>query len=146
MRKVLVISGIVILVVAIAFFGLKYFPLKSEQPVIQTFSTKQNPAFKAVPQKSPLVIEVKNQEGFFSALRGENPIFAEFRGIKEIDDIFLAMSKFKDFVGSHSGIKNLLKSKSIIISVNPTGKNQLTNLYLVQLNDKNESNSAADVI
>ncbi|HEX7583181.1 MAG TPA: WD40 repeat domain-containing protein [Prolixibacteraceae bacterium] len=146
MRKVLVISGIVILVVAIAFFGLKYFPLKSEQPVIQTFSTKQNPAFKAVPQKSPLVIEVKNQEGFFSALKGENPIFAEFRGIKKIDDIFLAMSKFKDFVGSHSGIKNLLKSKSIIISVNPTGKNQLTNLYLVQLNDKNESNSAADVI
>lgn len=146
MRKIIVISGIVILIAVVAFLGIKYFPVKSNQPVIQTFSTKQNPAFKAVPQKSPLIIEVKNQEGFFNALKGENPVFAEFRGIKEIDDLFLNISKFKDFVGSHSGIKNLLNSKSIIISVNPTGKNQLTNLYLVQLNDKNESNSAADVV
>jgi len=65
MRKIIVISGIVLLVAAAAFFGIKYFPIKSEQPVIQTFSTKQNPAFKAVPQKSPLLIEVKNQDGFF---------------------------------------------------------------------------------
>ena len=146
MRKVIVYSVIVILVAAAIVLGIKYIPLRPVKPVIQTFSTKQNPAFKAVPQKSPLVIEVKNQEGFFNALKGENPVFSELRGIKEIDDLFKSMSRFRDFIGNHSGIKNLLTSKSIIVSVNPTGKNQITNLYLVQLNDKNESATAADMV
>jgi len=146
MRKVIVYSVLVILVAAAIVLGIKYIPFRPVKPVIQTFSTKQNPAFKAVPQKSPLVIEIKNQEGFFEALKGENPVFTELRGIKEIDDLYLSMSKFRDFVGSRSGIKDLLTSKSIIISVNPTGKNQFTNLYLVQLNNKNESTSAADVV
>ena len=146
MRKVIVITGILILIAASVFLGLKYFPLKSEKPVIQTFSTKQNPAFMAVPQKSPLVIEVKNQIGFFNALKGDNPAFAELRGIPEFENIFSNISRFKDFVSNHSGISKLLESKSIIISVNPTGKNQLSNLFLVQLNDKEESNSATQIV
>jgi hypothetical protein len=146
MRKISVIAGLVLLVAAAAFLWIKYFPVKSEQVVIQTFSTKQNPAFKAVPQKSPLVIEVKNQNGFFNALKGENKSFAEFRNIPEFDAFFKRISQFMDFAGKRSGISDLLKGKSIIISVNLTGKNQLTNLYLVQLNDQNESNSATQLV
>ena len=146
MRKVIIISGIVILVAAAGFWGMKYFPAKKEKPVIQTFSTKQNPAFKAVPQKSPLILEVKDQEGFFKVLKGDNPLFAEFRHIPEFESLFSEISRFRDFIGSRSGIGNLLKSKSIIISVNPSGKNQLANLFLVQLNDQSESGSAVDVV
>ena len=146
MRKVIIISGIVILVAAAAFLGIKYFPLKSEKPVIQTFSTKQNPAFKAVPQKSPLILEVKDQEGFFKALKVDNPLFAELRGIPEFEGLFSNISRFRDFVHSRSGIGDLLKGKSIIITVNPSGKNQLANLFLVQLNNQNESNSAVEVV
>jgi hypothetical protein len=146
MRKVIIICGIVILVAAAAFVGIKYFPIKQEKPVIQTFSTKQNPAFKAVPQKCPLIVEVKDQEGFFKALKGDNPLFAELRGIPEFEGLFSNISRFRDFVGSHSGIGNLLKSKSIIVSINPSGKNQLANLFLVQLNDQNESGSAVEVV
>jgi len=47
MRKVILFSGIIILIAVAAFLGIKYFPMKKEKPVIQTFSTKQNPAFKA---------------------------------------------------------------------------------------------------
>ena len=146
MRKVILFSGIIILIAVAAFLGIKYFPMKKEKPVIQTFSTKQNPAFKAVPQKSPLIIEVKDQEGFFKALKGDNPLFAEIRHIPEIENTVLNISHFRDFVGSRSGIANLLKSKSIIISVNPSGKNQLANLFLVQMNDLNESNTVVDVV
>lgn len=146
MRKVIIISGIVILVAAAAFLGIKYFPLKSEKPIIQTFSTKQNPAFKAVPQKCPLIVEVKDQEGFFKSLKGDNQLFAEFRHIPEFEAFFSNISRFRDFVGSHSGIGNLLKSKSIIVSVNPSGKNQLANLFLVQLNNQNESGSAVEIV
>jgi outer membrane protein assembly factor BamB len=146
MRKAILISGILIVVAAAAFLGIKYFPFKKEKPVIQTFSTKQNPAFKAVPQKSPLVIEVKNQDGFFNLLKGNNPAFAELRGIPEFDGLFSSVSRFKDFVSSRSGISDLLKGKSIIISVNPSGKNQLSNLFLVQLNDKNESSAAPETV
>lgn len=146
MRKVILISGIVLILAGAVVVGLKYYPFRAEKPVIQTFSTKQNPAYKAVPQKSPLIVEVKNQEGFFKALKGDNPAFSELRGIKEFEGLFSSISRFRDFVGNHSGIGKLLKDKSIIISVNPTGKNQFSNLYLVQLNDKSESNSAPDIV
>ena len=146
MRKVIIISGILILVAAGAFFGIKYFPIKKEKPVIQTFSTKQNPAFRAVPQKSPLIIEVKDQDGFFKALKGDNPLFAEFRRIPEFENLFSRISRFRDFVHSRSGMSDILLGKSIIITVNPSGKNQLANLFLVQLNNQNESNSVIDVV
>lgn len=146
MRKVILFSGILILIAVAAILGIKYFPIKQERPVIQVFSTKQNPAFRAVPQKSPLIIEIKNQEGFFNALKGENPLFAELRGIPEFEDLFSNISRFRDFVSRRSGISNILKSKSIIVSVNPSGKNQLANLFLVQLNDQNESNSVIEVV
>ncbi|HAQ19093.1 MAG TPA: hypothetical protein DCR40_07665 [Prolixibacteraceae bacterium] len=146
MRKVIVISGIVILVAAAAFLGIKYFPSGADQPVIQTFSTKQNPAFMAVPQKSPLIIEVKNQDGLFNLLKGNTPAFTELRKIKEFEDLFSNINSFREFVRSHSGISNLLKGKSVIVSVNPTGKNQLSNLFLVQMNDQGEANSAVQTV
>lgn len=146
MRKVIVISGIVLLVVAAAFLTIKYFPRKAEKPVIQTFSTKQNPAFKAVPQKCPLMIEIKNTEGFCKELEGNHPIMAELKGIKEVDELFSSVGKFYDFAASHSGIKNLFVGKSVIVSINLTGKNQLTGLFLVQMNDKSESNSVTETV
>jgi len=146
MRKAIIISGIIILVAVSTFLVIKYSPFQKEKPVIQTFSTKQNPAFKAVPQKSPLIIEVKNQEGLFNLLKGNTPAFAELRGIKEFEDLFSNISNFRDFVGAHSGISNLLKGKSIVISINPSGKNQLSSLYLVQLNDQNESSLATQTV
>jgi hypothetical protein len=146
MRKVIIISGIVLLVAVLGFLGVKYFPFSEEKPVIQTFSTKQNPAFKAVPLKSPLIIEFKNQDGFFSAFKGERQVLAELRNIPEIEKIFSGFSHFRDFVSSRSGIKNLLNTKSIIVSINPSGKNQLSCLFLVQMDDQTESNSAADVV
>ena len=144
MRKVIVISGIVILVIAAVLLGIKYFSAGSDQPIIQTFSTKQNPAYKAIPQKCPLIIEVKNTEGFYNELKSNQPIIAELKGISEIDGLISKIGRIYDFVGDHSGIGNLLKGKSVIISINLTGKNQLTNLYLVQMNDENESNLATE--
>lgn len=146
MRKIIVVSGLVLLVAAAAFLVLKYIPFQKDQPVIQTFSGKQNPAFKAVPQKSPLIIEIKNQEGFFNLLKGNTPAFAELRKIKEFEDLFTNISNFRDFVSAHSGISNLLNGKSIVISINPSGKNQLSNLFLVQLNDQNESSQATQTV
>lgn len=146
MRKVILISGVILIVFILGFLGVKYYPFHEEKPVIQTFSTKQNPAFKAVPSKSPLIIEVKNQDGFFNALKGDKQVLAELRNIPEIEKIFSGFNKFRNFVSSRSGIKNLLSAKSIIVSVNPSGKNQFSSLFLVQMNDQAESNSVADVV
>lgn len=146
MRKVFLISGIIVLVATLAFLGTKYYPVKKEKPAIQTFSTKQNPAFRAVPQKSPLIIEVKDQEGFFNALKGDNPLFAEFRKIPEYENVFSGISRFRDFIHSRSEMDNLLMGKSVIVTFNPSGKNQLANLFLVQLNNSTESASAVDVV
>lgn len=146
MRKVIVISGSIVLLAIAIFLAVKYVPSKTDKPVIQTFSTKQNPAFKAVPLKCPLVIEVKNTQGLFSELKGKNPIVAEWKSIPEIRELFAKAGHFSDFLTSHSEIKNLLAGKSVLISLNLTGKNQLATLFLAQMNTSSESNSATQVI
>lgn len=146
MRKVFLIVGIVVVLAGLAFLGYKFFPSKPKKIVIQTFSTKQNPAFKAVPQKSPLIVEFKDQEGFFKVFKGENALFAEMKGIPEFEELVAKVTRFRNFVESHSGIGDLLRNKSIIISANPSGKNQLAGLFLVQLNNSGESGSAVDVV
>jgi hypothetical protein len=146
MRKIFLILGIIIAVTALGFLGYKFYPSKPKKIVIQTFSTKQNPAFKSVPQKSPLIIEFKDQEGFFKAFKGENQLFAEMKAIPAFDNLLSKVTRFRDFVEGHSGIADLLRSKSIIVSVNPSGKNQLASLFLVQLNNSGESGSAVDVV
>ena len=146
MRKFLVISGILIFMAAAGYMGFKYYMKINAKPIIQTFSTQQNPAFKAVPLKCPLIIEIKNTIGFCNELESNQPIITELKGIPEINELFSKVSRFNEFAGSHSEIQNLIKDKSVIISVNPSGKNQLTCLYLVQMNNQNESSSATGIV
>jgi len=146
MRKIIVISGIVLLLIAAAFVGYKYYAKMNAKPVIQTFSTKQNPAYKAVPEKSPLIIEIKNTNGLYDALESNNLIIKQFRKVPAIDSLFNGLNGFYDFATGHSGIHDLLKNKSIIISMNLTGKNQLTPLYLAQMNNQEESSTATENI
>ncbi|MBC8005587.1 MAG: DUF3352 domain-containing protein, partial [Verrucomicrobia bacterium] len=146
MRKIIVITGILILVAAGAFLGIKYYKKINEKPVIQTFSTKQNPAYKAVPPKCPLIVEIKNTEGFCKELESDHPIVTQLRGIQEVDTLCIKINRFYDFAEDHSAITDLLKGKSIIISINPTGKNQLSSLFLAQMNNQEESASAAESV
>lgn len=146
MRKIIVIAGILLLVAAGAFLGFRYYKKMNEKPVIQTFSTKQNPAYKAVPPKCPLILEIKNTQGFCKALESDHPIVKKLREIPAVDSLFMKINSFNNFADDHSGIYNLLENKSVIISINPTGKNQLSSLYLVQMNDQNESASAAETV
>ena len=87
MRKLFLILGVVIVAAGLAFVGYKYFPRKPKKVVIQTFSTKQNPAYKAVPQKSPLIIEIKDQEGFFKTIKGGNALFGELEAVPEFGSL-----------------------------------------------------------
>ncbi len=146
MRKIFIILGIALTLAGLGFLAYKFYPSKPKPVVIQTFSTKQNPAFKAVPQKSPLIIEFKDQEGFYKAFKGDNALFAEMKAVPEFDNLLSKVNKFRNFIEGHPGISNLLKNKSVIISVNSTGKNELTNLFLVQLNNQGESGSAIDLV
>lgn len=146
MRKIIIISGIAILVAAAIAMGIIYYLKINENPAIQTFATKQNPAFKAVPSKCPFIIEIKNIEGFSQELDSDHPIIAQIKEIPAIDTLFLKFRRFYEFAGNHSGIQNLLKGKSIILSINPVGKNRLTSLFLFQMNDQNEANSVNEVI
>lgn len=134
------------LVAAGAFLGYRYYKKLNEKPVIQTFSTKQNPAYKAVPPKCPLIVEIKNTQGFCKALESDHPIVKKLREIPEVDSLFIKINSFNDFAADHSGIYDLLENKSVIISINPTGKNQLSSLFMVQMNSQQEAASAPEAV
>jgi len=146
MRKLIIISGILIFIAAAGYLGFNYYMKINAKPILQIFATQQNPAFKAVPLKCPLILEIKNTEGFCKELEGKHPIITELKAIPEINELISKVSRFYDFAGNHSGIQNLLKGKSVIISVNPSGKNQFTSLYLVQMNNQSESSSATGTV
>lgn len=146
MRRILVISGIVVLLTGVVFLGIKYIHTGSQQHIVQTFSTKQNPAYKAVPQRSPLIIEIKNQEIFYQTLKGNSPVLAELKGIPAYRELVSDLTKFRQFIAKRPETANLLKDKSMIMSVNPSGKNQLSYLFLTQMNNKDEANTACQIV
>lgn len=146
MRKVIVISGIFVLLAGVVFLGLKYYPSAHKEHTVQIFSTKQNPAYKAVPQKSPLIVEVKNQEVFFQALNGNSPVLSQLKGIPVYRELISDLGEFRRFVSKRPETANLLKGKSIIMSVNPSGKNALSYLFLAQLDNKDEANTACQIV
>lgn len=146
MRKIIVITGILLLVAAGSFLGIKYYKKINEKPVIQTFSTKQNPAYKAVPPKCPLIVEIKNTVGFCKELESDNPVVTQLRGIPEVDTLCQKINRFYTVAEDHSAINGLLKNKSVIISINPAGKNQLSSLFLVQMNSQDESAAAPEAV
>jgi hypothetical protein len=136
----------VVLLTGVVFLGIKYIHTGSRQHIVQTFSTKQNPAYKAVPQRSPLIIEIKNQEIFDQTLKGSSPVLAELKGIPAFHELVSSLTKFRRFVSKRPETANLLKDKSIIMSVNPSGKNQLSYLFLTQMNNKDEANTACQIV
>lgn len=146
MRKIIVISGIVVALTGIIFLGIKHFRPNSNQHPVQTFSTKQNPAYKAVPQRSPIIIEIKNQEIFYKTLTGNSPVLAELKGIPDYRQLVSDLEEFHQFVSKRPETAKLLNGKSIILSVNPSGKNQLSFLFLTQMNNQDEANTACQIV
>lgn len=146
MRRIIIVSGIAVVLIGFIFLGIKYFHRDSKQHIVQTFSTKQNPAYKAVPQRSPIIIEIKNQEIFYKALTGNSPVLGELKGIPDYRSLVSDLEEFHQFVSKRTQTANLLKDKSIIMSVNPSGKNQLSYLFLAQMNNKDEANTACQIV
>lgn len=145
MRKGLIISGIIILLGLAAYLVYVFFPEKQTESEIQVFESVQNPAYKAVPLKSLLAIEIRDQNKLVEILKSNTAAIKEIMQVDDLAQIASRVINHKRFIEENQGLNRIFKGKSVIISVNQSGRNQLGYLYIVQLNSSESGSACAAV-
>lgn len=136
MRKFIFIFLLIIVLILTGW----YFFVKNNSSVFT-----DNPAFKAVPIHSPLVVEVQSTKELLKAFSEENLIFEELKNSGIIKGLSSDLQFLKD-LRSAEPVFNNLAGKPILISVNFEGNNEFEYLYLASLKDKKEKSSIINII
>ncbi|MEL7588413.1 MAG: hypothetical protein AAGU19_17015 [Prolixibacteraceae bacterium] len=130
MRKIII--AIVILLLIITLFGLGWFFLQR-----QTRSYTENSAFKAIPLRTPLVIEVTDVQRLLQKLGEESPLMSALKEIPELQSFRESVEGFKNLAGQGKGLNEMLK-KPVLIAFNPEGKDKIGCLFALSLENRAE--------
>ena len=138
MRKFILIISILVLVAGGAAW---YFLLLKPS---STFT--DNSTFRAVPIHSPLVIELQNTNDLPLMFSSENMIVDELKNTGIISKIISEVQYISDLKKSMPDFEKICKGKSVLISANFEGKNEIDFIFLVSLKDKKEQNLILETI
>lgn len=129
MRKLLlpIIIAFAVLVGAIYFFF-----------VYQSKSYSENDAFKAVPLKTPLIIEVPEMDELLDRLTPENPIVAELKQMKEFNSFFSDIQGVKSIFKEDHQLSRILANKPVLAAFNIEGKTNIGCLFISSLDNRKE--------
>lgn len=104
----------------------------------QTNSYSENSAVRAIPLKTPLIIEVPDAGQLLDRVSKENPMFAELRQIEEFQPFFSDVQALKSALGEDNHLKKTLSDKAIVVAFNVEGRSNVSCLYAVGLNSRKE--------
>lgn len=138
MRKFILVIFIFLLVAAGAAW---YFLLLKP-----TAAFTENSTFKAVPIHSPLVIELQNTDALIQSFSGGNMIIDELKNTGIVNEISREIQFMSELKKSNPDFDELCKGKSVLISANFEGKNELDFIFLVSLKDKKEQSLILEII
>ncbi len=111
-----------------------------------TSAFTNNSAFKAVPIHSPLVIEVQNFDELIRSFSGKNIIINELKSTGVLTQLANELQYINKLNKSNPEINKLSNEKSLLVSLNFEGKNEVDFLFLVSLKDKKEQNTILEII
>jgi len=129
----------VVIIILIAGFGTAWFFLQR-----RTKNYSENFAFKAIPTKTPLVIEVPEISNFMEKLSEKNPVIAELKTVPELQSFWTDVALFSDLMKEHEPVKKVLEDKSLLIAFNPEGKNNIGCLFAFSLQNRSEKAEMVD--
>lgn len=131
MRKI--ILPIVIMVVVILVLGGGWFFMHR-----QTRSYTENSAFKAVPVKTPLVIEITDVQAFLAKLEDETPLATFLREIPELQSFRQDAEGLNVLMTDSEALSGMLANKPVLVAFNPEGKDHIGCLFALSLENRAE--------
>lgn len=139
MRKI--IFTIIIILVVILILGLGWFFMQR-----QTKSYSENSAFKAIPVKTPLVIEITDVQLLLQKLEAENPLMAVLREVPEMQSFWTDVKGFKTLIAENEALSGMLTNKPALVAFNPEGKDNIGCLFALSLENRAEKLEMIDFI
>ncbi|HKJ42096.1 MAG TPA: DUF3352 domain-containing protein, partial [Sunxiuqinia sp.] len=122
--------------IAIAFvvlIGAIYFIF-----VYQSKSYSGNDIFRAVPLRTPLIIEVPEMDNLLDHLTTENPMIAELKQMKEFNGFFSDIQSIKTAFKDNHQLRRILQDKPVLVAFNIEGKTNIGCLYVSTVNNRKE--------
>ncbi len=141
MRKYFFIAGLLVIAGLVALYFL--FP---QEKTVKNITGAENPAFAAVPLKSPFIVEITDFHKLYTATASGNPMIDELKLIPAVNQLTNQLARFEELGTSNPNIWKLLDKKPILISVNPSRKNSLATLFLAPLRNSAEKTEISDLI
>ena len=135
MRKI-IFPVIIILIVG---FAAAWFFLNR-----QTKSYSENSAFKAIPVKTPLIIEVPNVNKSLGKLGGDDPAVAAIKSVPELQPFWRDISGLSSLLAEHEQLREALEKKSVLLALNPEGKSNIGCLVAFSLANRSERSKIID--
>ncbi len=131
MRKIIFLS--VIVLVVIAGLGAGWFFMQRE-----TKGYTENSAFKAIPVKTPLVIEIRDVGALLDKMGAESAIMTAFREIPEMESFRAEMNELKAMISASEDLKIMLAGRPLLAAFNMEGKDQIGCLFALSLENRAE--------
>ncbi len=122
-----------IIVVLIIGLGVVWFFMAR-----QAKGYSENSAFKAIPVKTPLIIEVPKVKSLLPQLKGTNPVIAELRAVPELKTFWDDVAGIESIMGEDAELSSVIQNKSLLVAFNPEGKNNVGCLFALSLKNRAE--------
>ncbi|MEN6457181.1 MAG: hypothetical protein ABFD10_23240 [Prolixibacteraceae bacterium] len=131
MRKI--ILPLIAILILIAGLGLGWFFMQR-----QTKSYSENFAFKAIPVRTPLVIEITDVQLLLQKLETESPLITAMKEIPELESFRTEVNEFRALVSESGELKTMLAGKPALVAFNPEGKDNIGCLFALSLENRAE--------
>jgi len=109
----------------------------------------QNPLtnpLHAVPLNTAMVLEIKYPVSFISQIRNNNELWKGLSQLEGLDRTNRFFGLVDSLIKNDEKLQTLFNKRSIILSINQTGKNQFDPLYLCSIPNRYEANQAISQI
>ncbi len=135
MRKLILPLVLVSIVIA----GVTFFFFAG-----QTQGYSENSAFRAIPVKTPLFIEVPELESLLDESDNQNPLVNELKQIKDLDSFFKDIRDLKEQLKGHELLRKVIADKTVLVAFNPEGKDNIGCLFATSLDNRKERSALID--
>ena len=130
MRKI--ILWIAIPVVLIVLVVVLFFAVRNSQ------GYRQNSAFRAVPELSPLIVEIPSVESLLEQLKDPGPALGELRQVKEMDAFWKEIDGLRQLMNKEPALGDVLRNKCLLGAFNTEGKNNIGCVWVFSLKNRSE--------
>ncbi|MGE4585857.1 MAG: hypothetical protein AB7D05_00780 [Mangrovibacterium sp.] len=101
-----------------------------------TVTYSENSAFRAVPVRTPLVLEVRDTEQLLDWLGGGGQLAEVLHGIPALQPVLEELDELGRMLAGEKDLKALLKDRQVLVAFNPEGKDNIGCLLALSLENR----------